>query len=76
MAGWLNDGIFEDFEGNEQTSEWDLFYEVSGEAKPVAPEPARQAPAMLSGPTSQVGSGPLENFTPFELIETHWAKAY
>ena len=29
MAGWLNDGIFEDFEGNEHTSEWDLFYEVS-----------------------------------------------
>ena len=49
MAGWFPDGIFEDFEGNEQTCPWDLFHEVSGEAPPAAPEPARQAPARLSG---------------------------
>ena len=49
MAGWIPPEILEDFEGNEQTSEWDLFHEVSGEARPAAPEPPPQAPPRLSG---------------------------
>jgi hypothetical protein len=33
-------------------------------------------PQGFLDPPSQVGPGLLENFTPFELIETDWAKAY
>ena len=78
MAGWLDDGIFEDFEEDETTCSWDLFYEVSGEAPPEgAPEPPPQDPPRLSGPTNPGLTRPTpENFTPLELIETHWAKAH
>ena len=64
MAGWIPPEILEDFEGNEQTCPWDLFYEVSGEARPAAPEPPPQAPPRLSGPTNPGRTRPTRKFHP------------